>query len=122
MNVKKYKIKFVDTIPKKIDEGILYVCINYNVIVHKCACGCGEKTVTPLDKNNGWAMKYDGQSITLRPSIGNFNFNCKSHYFITENRVEWLKDNVYYNKETESKLNIIQKIVQFLKERKYRRK
>ena len=122
MKVKKYKIEFCDTIPKKINEGILYICINCNVIVHKCACGCGEKTVTPLDKINGWTMKYDGQSVTLRPSIGNFNFNCKSHYFITENRVEWLKDNVYYNKEAEYKLNIIQKIVKYVKKEKYRRK
>ena len=37
------------------------------VIVHKCAFGCGEKTVTPIDKINGWVMKYDGQTVTLRP-------------------------------------------------------
>ena len=113
MKIKKYRIEFVDTIPKKLNEGILYVCLNCNVIIHKCACGCGEKTVTPLDKNNGWVMKYDGLSITLRPSIGNFSFNCNSHYYITENNVEWLNDNVYYNKA--ENLNIIQKIINFLK-------
>ncbi len=113
MKIKKYKIEFVDTIPKNLKEGTLYICINCNVIVHKCACGCGEKTVTPLDKNNGWIMKYDGQSITLRPSIGNFCFNCRSHYYITENSVEWLNDNVCYNKA--KNLNIIQKIINFLK-------
>ena len=117
MKTKKYKIEFIDTIPKKLNEGILYTCMNCNVIVHKCACGCGEKTVTPLDKNNGWVMKYDGQSLTLRPSIGNFNFKCKSHYFITENSVEWLNNN-YDSSKLEDKLNIIQKIIKFLKRHK----
>ena len=121
MKTKKYKIEFVDTIPKKLNEGILYTCMNCNVIVHKCACGCGEKTVTPLDKNNGWVMKYDGQSLTLRPSIGNFNFKCKSHYFIIENSVEWLNNN-YDSSKLEDKLNIIQKIIKFFKRHKNRRR
>ena len=34
MKIKKYKVQFVDTIPKKINDGILYICINCNVIVH----------------------------------------------------------------------------------------
>lgn len=114
MKIRKYRIEFVDSIPKKIEQGKLYICINCNVIVHKCACGCGEKTVTPLHKNNGWIMKYDGQSITLRPSIGNFNINCKSHYFITENRVEWL-NSINYNEKVKRKLNIIQKIINLFK-------
>lgn len=92
MKIKKYKIEFVDRIPKELKDGILYVCIECKVIIHKCACGCGEKTVTPIDKENGWTMKYDGQTITLRPSIGNFSMNCKSHYYITDNKVEWLNN------------------------------
>ena len=59
-------------------------------------------------------MKYDGQSITLRPSIGNFNINCKSHYFITENRVEWL-NNINYTEKVENKLNTMQKVIRFFK-------
>ena len=34
MKVKKYKIEFCDTIPKKINEGILYIAkraINYSI-------------------------------------------------------------------------------------------
>lgn len=92
MKIKKFKTKFVYRIPKELEDGVLYVCIDCNVIVHKCACGCGEKTVTPIDKINGWVMKYDGQTVTLRPSIGNFSIPCNSHYYITENKVEWLED------------------------------
>ncbi len=99
MKIKKYRIEFVDRIPKELKDGILYACIDCNVIVHKCACGCGEKTVTPIDKEYGWKMTYDGQSITLIPSIGNFNIPCQSHYYITENRVEWLENHQLNNKK-----------------------
>ena len=85
MKTNKFKVEFVDKIPSNLKDGILYVCISCNVIVHRCACGCGEKTVTPIDKKYGWVMKYDGQAITLRPSIGNFSIACRSHYYITDN-------------------------------------
>ena len=53
-----------------------------------CACGCGEKTVTPLGEN-GWNLTFDENGLSLKPSIGNFNIPCKSHYFITNNKVRW---------------------------------
>lgn len=28
--------------------------------------------------------------VTMRPSVGSFNLPCKSHYYITDNKVEWL--------------------------------
>ena len=91
MKTNKFKVEFVDKIPSNLKDGILYVCISCNVIVHRCACGCGERTITPIDKKYGWVMKYDGQAITLRPSIGNFSIPCRSHYYITDNNVEWIE-------------------------------
>lgn len=35
-------------------------------------------------------MSYDGEVISLYPSIGNRGFQCQSHYFIRRNRVVWL--------------------------------
>lgn len=35
-------------------------------------------------------MKYDGEAVTLSPSIGNGAYKCRSHYFIRENSVVWL--------------------------------
>ena len=96
MKINKFEVQFVDKIPSELKDGIIYICISCNVVVHKCACGCGDKTVTPIDKKYGWEFIYDGQAITLRPSIGNFNIPCKSHYYIIENRVDWL-DNYYSN-------------------------
>lgn len=111
MKINKFKIQFVETVPSELKDGILYICIRCNVIVHRCACGCGEKTVTPIDKKYGWKMTYDGQTITLRPSIGNFSIPCQSHYYITENRVEWL---VEYHKDN-SKKGIFELIKKFFK-------
>ena len=82
--------EFVDEIPEEIDEGYLYLCLPYNAVIHKCACGCGEIISTPLDKKHGWIMKYDGEAVTLFPSIGNGSYKCRSHYFIRGNIIEWL--------------------------------
>ncbi len=30
---------------------------------------------------------FDGKTVTLYPSIGNWNLPCRSHYFITKNKV-----------------------------------
>ena len=113
MKINKFKVEFVDKIPLNLKNGILYVCLNCNVIVHRCACWCGQKTVTPIDKKYGWVIKYDGQAITLRPSIGNFNIPCKSHYYITNNKVEWLEK--YQQKN--NKKGVFERIRQLFKRR-----
>ena len=76
-------------IPETLSQGKLYISEKYNTAVHLCACGCGNKVVTPL-KHGFWSMIKKDDLITLRPSIGSFNLPCKSHYFITKNKVEWL--------------------------------
>jgi acyl-CoA reductase-like NAD-dependent aldehyde dehydrogenase len=36
-----------------------------------------------------WRLSFDGESISLSPSIGNWNFPCESHYWITASQVRW---------------------------------
>ena len=86
--IKEFEIKSVERIPHKLKQGVLYVCLECQVAVHLCACGCGEKTVTPLGEN-GWNLTFDENGLSLNPSIGNFNIPCKSHYFIKDNKVRW---------------------------------
>ena len=38
--------EFVDFIPDVIEEGKLYVSIEYATTVHKCACGCAMSAST----------------------------------------------------------------------------
>lgn len=79
---------FVKSIPEKLEERTLYVSMDYATVTHKCCCGCGREVVTPLSPTD-WKLTYDGVSISLLPSIGNWGFDCKSHYWIVRNTVKW---------------------------------
>jgi len=80
--------EFVSSIPNKLKERTLYVSLDYGTVIHKCCCGCGNEVVTPLSPTD-WKLIYDGVSISLYPSIGNWNFDCKSHYWIDRNNIKW---------------------------------
>jgi hypothetical protein len=80
--------EFVEFIPGDLNERTIYVSIRFATVSHKCCCGCGEKVVTPL-RPTDWKLIFDGKTISLDPSIGNWGFKCQSHYFIRKNRVQW---------------------------------
>ena len=80
--------KFVDTIPDEITDGIIYVSKKYGTVIHKCCCGCGNEVVTPISPTD-WELTYDNDTISLYPSIGNWNLECRSHYWIKNSKVEW---------------------------------
>jgi hypothetical protein len=85
---KTLKHEFVEFIPDLVEEGTVYVSIEYATVVHKCCCGCGKEVVTPLSPTD-WKLIFDGKTISLDPSIGNWGFDCQSHYWIRNNRVRW---------------------------------
>jgi hypothetical protein len=80
--------EFVEFVPKELDEGKLYISIEYATAVHRCCCGCGSKVTTPLAPDE-WRLIFDGKTVTLEPSIGNWSFPCQSHYWIRRNRIAW---------------------------------
>ncbi len=82
--------EFVDKIPNSIEEGRVYVSIPYATAVHKCFCGCDNEVVTPLNPTD-WELTFNGKTISLDPSIGNWNFPCQSHYWIKQNKVRWVR-------------------------------
>ena len=82
--------EFVDHIPDALEEGKIYVSIPFATVVHKCCCGCGNEVITPLSPTD-WELIYNGKSISLNPSIGNWGFDCKSHYWIKHNKVTWAR-------------------------------
>ncbi|WP_443045096.1 DUF6527 family protein [Streptomyces sp. Go40/10] len=57
-------------------------------VVHLCCCGCGNKVVTPLSPTD-WSLTFDGASISLSPSIGNWSYPCRSHYWIRGDTAQW---------------------------------
>jgi hypothetical protein len=80
--------EFVQFIPEELQERTLYISIRFATVSHLCACGCKNKVVTPL-KPTDWKLTFDGKTISLHPSIGNWSFPCRSHYWIRNNRVQW---------------------------------
>lgn len=102
MKITKIRPEFVERIPENLSEGVLYICIPCNVAIHLCACGCNEKVVTPIDPS-GWIMTYDGDSVSLCPSIGNWSYKCGSHYFIRNNRIDWLPQTTDKKKDKKKK-------------------
>jgi hypothetical protein len=73
-------------IPPQLEPGVLYVSVDYATVTHSCCCGCREEVVTPLTPTD-WSMTYDGETISLNPSIGNWTLGCRSHYLIDRSRV-----------------------------------
>lgn len=80
--------QFVHYVPEQLVDGVVYISLEHATAAHRCMCGCGEEVVTPLSATD-WRLIYDGESISLEPSIGNWSFPCRSHYWITGNRVMW---------------------------------
>lgn len=86
--IKKATIEpvFVDLISDTLEENKIYISEKYKLAIHLCLCGCKEKTVTPLGGGKNWdIVKENNGTISLIGSVGNYNFDCKSHYIITKN-------------------------------------
>jgi hypothetical protein len=85
---KELEHEFIDQLPDELSEGVLYVSMEFGTAVHLCCCGCRNPVLTPL-RPNRWRMTFDGERIWLCPSIGNWNFDCESHYWIEGSKIEW---------------------------------
>jgi hypothetical protein len=92
--VDRFDHQFVEYVPAPLDERVLYISIPFATVVHLCACGCGTKVVNALDPND-YSFTFDGETITLDPSIGNWDFHCRSHYLIRRSYVRWMPDMSY---------------------------
>lgn len=92
MRVTEFETVFTNGITEHLEQGKLYVNEKLKIARHLCPCGCGGLVQTPINNGSDYSWQYTNHNgkITLRPSIGNFSLPCKSHYFITENRVEWV--------------------------------
>ncbi len=78
-----------DRFPHTLEGGKLYYSEDFRTSVHLCACGCGQRVVLPI-KPAGWTMRMEGRGVSLFPSVGNREFECRSHYLIRDGRVDWL--------------------------------
>ena len=99
--------EFVEFMPEVLQDGVLYISMQYGMVIHNCCCGCKGRAVTPLSPTD-WKLRYDGVSISLEPSVGNWSFACKSHYWIKGNQVrwstKWTEEDIEAGRENDSRL------------------
>ncbi len=81
-------LRHVRYLPRELELGILYVSAEYAVAGHLCACGCGNKVITPLGPAE-WTFSERNEHPTLSPSIGNWQLPCRSHYIISGGQILW---------------------------------
>jgi hypothetical protein len=87
----RFRYEVVDSIPETLQAYILYVTTDRDVAGHLCACGCGREVITPLSPTD-WSISFDRRGASLSPSIGNWAFPCRAHYFIWDGVVVWACD------------------------------
>lgn len=87
-NTSSIAFKKVDYIPDILENNVLYISDKFNVAVHKCICGCNNEVVTALDENY-WSYTINDSGVSMYPSIGNWGFNCRSHYWINNGKILW---------------------------------
>ena len=84
----KFELQRVHYMPKDLKPGVLYVAEEFSTSAHLCACGCGSKIRTPLGPTE-WSFEMSSSGPTLRPSIGNWQQPCRSHYWIYQGEIRW---------------------------------
>ena len=82
------RLERVHYMPQDLRPGVLYVSEEFGAAAHLCACGCGTKVRTPLGPTE-WSLEETDGEPTLRPSVGNWQLACQSHYLITGGEVVW---------------------------------
>ena len=104
--MKTLQHKFVELIPEILEDGFLYISLEYCTAIHKCVCGCGNEVVTPISPTD-WQLSFNGETVSLAPSIGNWGFECQSHYWIVNNKIKysrvWSKEEIESGKKTDIK-------------------
>jgi len=78
----------VERIPKQLTSGVIYHSEEFEVAALLCACGCGHRVMLLVPDSH--QVSYENGIATVQPSISVCDAPCKSHYFITAGRVEWL--------------------------------
>jgi hypothetical protein len=84
----KIELQRVDYMPKDLKPGILYLSEEFDIALHLCPCGCGAKVKTPLGPTE-WSVEETKSGVSLRPSVGNWQQPCQSHYWITRGEIIW---------------------------------
>lgn len=84
----KFELQRVQYMPKELKPAVLYVSKEFDIAIHLCPCGCGAKVKTPLGPTE-WSVEETRSGPSLRPSVGNWQQACQSHYWIDRGDILW---------------------------------
>jgi hypothetical protein len=84
----RFSYQAVERIPKQLSSNVVYHSEEFELGALLCACGCGHRVMLLVPDSH--QVTSEGGMATVRPSIAVCDASCKSHYFITAGRVEWL--------------------------------
>jgi hypothetical protein len=86
VRISTIRSRYVESFPKTLEDGVLYISRQFATACHRCCCGCGTKIVTPLRPTEYRLTDVRGQ-VSLYPSVGNWSHACRSHYVIRNGQV-----------------------------------
>ena len=98
-----FDLVLCDHFPSDPQDGNFYYSEEFRSSLHLCACGCKGRVVMPI-KAAGWTLTRLASSFSISPSVGNRELVCRSHYFIRNGKVIWLKSMSNFEK-VESRLD-----------------
>ena len=79
-------LELVENVPTDLEVGKLYVSLKFRTSAHLCGCGCGTKVVLKLSPRH-WSVILNGETVSMYPSVGNWQLPCLSHYWIRDGRI-----------------------------------
>jgi len=83
-----YYYQAVERIPKLLSDGVVYHNEEFQLAALRCACGCGHRITLLVPDSH--QVSSEGGLATIRPSIAVCDAPCKSHYFVTAGKVQFL--------------------------------
>lgn len=78
--------------PQKNTITVVRKNSNFSWVKFYCPCGCGREVTLSLNSNIQpyWNIRIKNDKVTLSPSVYLTGFQCKSHFFIRNNKIDWV--------------------------------
>jgi Family of unknown function (DUF6527) len=80
-------------VPKKL-KGTLYIVGKPRPkwAIMACPCRCGQRIDVNLmeSRQPSWRLSSDGKEVSLHPSLWMPKEKCGSHFWIRQNRIDWV--------------------------------
>lgn len=99
-----YQVRHIQgNLPGKLNSKTMYLVGEDGFLEHVsmlCPCGCRQIVHLNLltDERPVWQLvRHQNGKITLHPSIWR-KVGCRSHYWIRENRIQWCKSELSFDR------------------------